>query len=331
MKQSRLRLAGGAAALLLLGTVLAVSLWPETRETAVRSSAPALLPEPVNVIVNAWALGIDNATGCPGDINSGWQHNQEMSLSRCYKNPAPPDGTSSGGAAFKCGPTQGQCSANTLGESWQDFDVLDRGVTAASTYTVTYSHLQVCVGCTFVRVELLGSNDSGQTWAQLGTLLDFEPDDPPCDTAAIWETHCGGPLVVAHHDLFRLYVTGMYSQQSGYKFTGVNLSFEPVAGPPTATATDTPAPTETAVPTETPTATATDTATPTETATETAVPTDTATATPTPTETATPTETPTSTPTAVYLPLLLTPGAWLLQCPGALITEGPYIICEVGE
>ena len=288
MNIKTVRIAGAVAALLVLGTVVALSL--RSQETAVRSSVPALLPEPVNVIINAWALGIDNATGCPGDINGGWQHNQEMSLSRCYKNPAPPNGTSSGGAAFKCGPTNGQCSPNTLGESWQDFNPQDRGVTAASTYTVTYSHLQVCVGCTFVRVELMGSDDSGQTWAQLGTLLDYEPDDPPCDTAAIWETHCGGPLVVPHHDLYRLYITGMYHQQSGYKFTGVNLSFEPIEEP-------------TATPTETATATATDT----------------------------PTETPTSTPTAVYLPLILTPGAYQVACPGLLIFDAPYIICEVGE
>lgn len=213
-----------------------------------------LASEPVNVIRNAWALGNDNADGCPGNITNSWGHNAEMSLSRCSKNPAPPDGTTQGGAAFKCGPVNGQCDPNTLGESWQDFNAQDRGVMASSTYTVTYSHLQVCVGCTFVRVELLGSDDSGQTWDSLGTLLDFEPDDPSCSTATFWPTYCGGPLVVNHYDLYRLYITGMYHQQSGYKFTGVNLSFEP-ASPATT-------PTETAVPTETPTPQPTPTPTP---------------------------------------------------------------------
>jgi hypothetical protein len=258
---------------------------------------------PVNVIVNQWALGIDNATGCPGDINSGWNHNAEMSLSRCSKNPAPPDGTGQGGAAFKCGPTQGQCSVNTLGESWQDFNPQDRGVVASSTYTVTYSHLQVCVGCTFVRVELLGSTDSGQTWVNLGTLLDYLPDDPPCSPAAIWEKHCGGPLLVNHYDLYRLYVTGMYHQQSGYKFTGVNLSFEPAGDPPTATPTETP--TETPTPTDTPT--------PTE----------------TPTETPTPSATPTA--TATPQPLSLEPGYYQIVCPGLLVFDVPYVLCEDGS
>lgn len=324
MKTSTVRIAGALAGLLLLGTAVALLWRPE--ETAVRTSSPApLLPEPINVIHNAWALGDDDADGCPGNITDSWNHNQEMSLSRCSKNPAPPEGLTSGGSAFKCGPTNGQCSANALGESWQDFNAQSRGVVASSTYTVTYSHLQVCVGCTFVKVELLGSDDSGQTWVNLGTLLDYLPDDPPCSTAAIWEKHCGGPLLVTHYDLYRLYVTGMYHQQSGYKFTGVNLSFQPADEPPTPTAT------ATATPTETPTATATPT--PTETATETAVPTETPTATPaeTPTPSATPTETATSTPTAVYLPLILEPGAWLLQCPGQLVVEGPYIICEAGE
>ena len=50
------RIAGAVAALLVLGAVVALSLRPG--ETAVRSSVPALLPEPVNVIVNAWALGL---------------------------------------------------------------------------------------------------------------------------------------------------------------------------------------------------------------------------------------------------------------------------------
>ena len=210
---------------------------------------------PVQVIVNQWALGINEATGCPGDIDGGWQHNSEMSLSRCYKNPSPPSGSDQGGAAFKCGPVNGQCEIGALGESWQDFNAQSRGVAASSTYTVTYSHLQVCVGCTFVKAELLGSADGGQTWDALGTLLDFTPDTAACDTTTFWPTYCGPELVVPHYDLYRLYVTGSYAQQLGYKFTGVQLLMSPAGEAPTPTVTPTPTAVPTATSTPTPTAT----------------------------------------------------------------------------
>lgn len=64
------------------------------------------------------------------------------------------------------------------------------------------------------------------------TLRDYLPDDTPCSMVTHRPTFCGGPLVVPHYDLYRLYITGMYHQQSGYKFTGVNLSFEPAEEPP---------------------------------------------------------------------------------------------------
>lgn len=83
-------------------------------------------------------------------------------------------------------------------------------------------------------------------------------------------------------------------------------------------------------PTATPTATATVTFTPSPTAT----PTDTATPTPTstPTATATATDTPTATPTAVtYLPYVLAPGAWELQCEGTLIIDDQFAICEEAD
>jgi cell division septation protein DedD len=85
------------------------------------------------------------------------------------------------------------------------------------------------------------------------------------------------------------------------------LDAPPMTPTSTATATETPTPT----PTLTPTATATATATPTET--------------PTPTATATPTE------TAVYLPLILTPGAWELQCAGTLTIDAQFVICEEAD
>lgn len=55
------------------------------------------------------------------------------------------------------------------------------------------------------------------------------------------------------------------------------------------------------------------------------------TATPTATLAATATPIPTETPTAVYLPLLLDPGAWELQCAGALIISNQFVICEVNN
>lgn len=219
-------------------------------------ASPVASSGPVDVVKNAWALGTDNAKGCPGNITDDWQHNGEMSLSRCSKNPAPPTGAACGGAAFKCGPTQGQCSVNTLGESWQDFNAQERGVPLASEYAVSYSHLMICVGCTFVKVELLGSDSNGATWDNLGTLLHFIPGQTaPCDTATLWDTYCGSLSSVPHYDLYRLYITGKYHQQSGYKFTGVSLLFEPVESQtpdPTATATPTATPTGTPEPTETP-------------------------------------------------------------------------------
>jgi hypothetical protein len=73
------------------------------------------------------------------------------------------------------------------------------------------------------------------------------------------------------------------------------------------------------------------TSTPTATATETPTATSTATPTQTPTATPTPTETPTLTPTAVYLPLILSPGAYELQCAGTLIIDDQFVICEEAD
>lgn len=210
---------------------------------------PTQATGPVNVIRNAWALGDDNADGCPGNINDSWNHNAQMSLSRCDKNPAPPDGLTRGGSAFKCGPTQGNCAANTLGESWQEFNPQERGVPYADEYEVSYSHLQVCVGCTFVHVELYGSADA-QNWTDLATLLHFEPNQlAPCSTSTYWATYCGNAVIVPHYDHYKLVVSGMYHQQSGYKFTGVKLMFDPVIPQPTITpvATETPTATSTSV------------------------------------------------------------------------------------
>ncbi len=258
----------------------------------------AQTPAPVQVLINTWALGVNEAVGCPGDINGGWQHNAEISLSRCYKNPAPPDGQQQGGAAFKCGPVNGQCAPGTIGQSWQDFNAQDRGVPLAGAYEVSFTSYIVCVGCDYLRADLLGSND-GQNWSYLDTVLDFLPGSDPCGPG-IWSKYCGSAVMVPHYDQYRLLIESSYSQQLGVKWTGLELWFTPQ---------ELATPTETAVPTNTATPEPTITTTP----------------------TADPTQTPTPAATEAYLPLVLTPGAWLLQCPGNLTTAGPYVVCEAGD
>jgi hypothetical protein len=102
---------------------------------------------------------------------------------------------------------------------------------------------------------------------------------------------------------------------SSASFTAVwYLDEPPATATPTATATETPTPTDTATPTATPTATATNTPTFTPTA--------------TPTETATPTATPTA---VTYLPYILAPGEWELQCAGTLTIDAQFVICEEAD
>ena len=252
---------------------------------------------------NVWAKGVDD-NNCPGDIHSEWTHSPTVSLSRCPKNPAPDGGD---GAAFKNGPVSGLGQSGVETTSTQTFTLPE-----AAMHQLTFSTLAVCVRCDYITIELHGGG------TVLGTLLEIDDSYAGgVDTGEGWLRFTGPVLTVPHLPEYQLVIRSMWTASNalGAKWTGLRLEDEPILATPTPTATAT----ETAVPTETPTETPT------------AVPTDTPTPTETPTPTATPTETPKSTPTAVYLPLVLTPGAWQLQCPGPLTVDGPFVICEAGE
>lgn len=273
------------------------------------------------VLVNRWACGLDdNCT--EGGIYEGWTHNQYVSEQTCCKAPSPSDPTVMGGQAFKNGPKNGQGQADQWSVSQQVFNLSERGIATADAYTVTFQALIISQAADATLVaDLYGDGEF------LANVLTHRRGDTPDDTSPYggFDLFQGDPVVIGYAETYTLEIRSIYTgtiSTLGIKWTGVSLQFEVVE---VATST----PTET--PTETPTATATETPTPTETPTETSTPTMTPTETETPTVTPTATETPTSTPTAVYMPLILTPGAWLLQCPGALLIEGPYIICEEAE
>ena len=123
---------------------------------------------------NTWALGIDNASGCPGDIDDGWTHSATVSLSRCPKNPSPTQ-TSGNGAAFKNGPVNGGGQAGVETTSTQTF-VLP----FAESHELTFSALIVCVRCDYLIAEIYGD---GQ---YLGDLLNYTEGMQSCGS---WD--CG--------------------------------------------------------------------------------------------------------------------------------------------
>lgn len=268
----------------------------------VAAMALILTGEPMTAIAephglrNVWAKGVDD-TNCPGDIHSEWVHSPTVSLSRCPKNPSPDGGP---GAAFKNGPVQGLGQPGVETTSTQTFTLPE-----AESHQLTFSMLAVCVRCDYIIVELRDGDG-----ALLGTLLEIDDSYAGgVDTGEGWLRFSSPVLAVPHLPEYRLVIRSMWtvSNSLGAKWTGLRLEDDPILATATATATAT----ETAVPTETPT--------------ETPEPTS------TPTPTATATETPTSTPTAVYLPLILTPGAYEVLCPGLLVFDAPYVICEVSE
>ena len=267
-------------------------MWTHWGETAVA--------EP-HGLRNVWAKGVDD-DDCPGDIGSEWTHSPTVSLSRCPKNPSPDGGP---GAAFKNGPMQGLGQPGVETTSTQTFTLPE-----AAAHQLTFATLAVCVRCDYIVVEL--RDGSG---ALLGTLLTVDDDETGgVDTGEGWLRFTSPVLTVPHLPEYQLAIRSMWTASNalGAKWTGLRLEDDPIL----ATATPTEMATETAVPTETPTAVPTDTPTPTE----------------TPTPTATPTEAPTSTPTAVYLPLVLTPGAWQLPAGDyTIVARTPYVICEAGE
>lgn len=255
-------------------------------------------------LVNRWACGLDD--DCQeGGIYDGWTHNQYVSEQTCCKGPSPTNPSTNGGQAFKNGPVNGNGQAGQWSVSQQVFALEDRGIATADTYTVTFEAI------------ILSQADAATLTADLYTdsgvvnVLTHQRGDTPTDTSpyGLFDLYAGAPVQVGYSTAYTLEIRTIYTgtvSTLGIKWTGLSLWFEGQSA-----LTETPTPTET--PTETPTPT------------ETATPTENATA------TATPTETPTSTPTAVYLPLLLTPGAYEVLCPGLLVFDAPYVICEVSE
>ncbi len=185
--------------------------------------------EPMELLVNRWALGIDDL-GCPGSLD-GWQMNQYVSLSRCYKNPTPPDGQTNGGAAFKNGPVSGSGIAGEVATIWQDIEMAARGVPVAAEYQITFQTLFLSVGGQYAHFDLYGSQN-GTDYELLTNLVDW-PNDTPCQQA-YWDVYCG-TAVVPYYPYYRLQVDSVFIQQLGLKWTGLSLLAEPVNPTPTAT------------------------------------------------------------------------------------------------
>lgn len=179
--------------------------------------------EPVELLVNRWALGVDNQPGCPGSLN-GWQFNQYISLSRCYKNPAPPAGQTNGGAAFKNGPVSGSGGAGQVATIWQDINAAARGLSPADEYQMTFQTLFVSVGGQYAHFDLYGS-ENGTDYEFITRLVDW-PNDSSCGQA-YWAVYCGS-AVVSYYPYYRLQVDSVFTQQIGLKWTGLSLVAEPV-------------------------------------------------------------------------------------------------------
>lgn len=255
--------------------------------TAVLTGEPTAVAGP-HGLRNVWAKGVDD-NNCPGDINSEWTHSETISLSRCPKNPSPDDGP---GAAFKNGPINGLGRSGVETTSIQTFTLAE-----AEAHQLTFSTLAICVRCDYIIVEL--HSDSGEL---LGTLLEIDATGAGgVDTGEGWERYTGPVLLAPHLPAYQLVIRSLWTQSNalGAKWTGLRLDDDPILATPTPTKTPAPTDTATPLPSETPA----------------------------PTETATPSPSSTPTETAVYMPLLLAPGAWELQCPGTLMVDGSHVIC----
>ena len=209
--------------------------------------------EPVQVLINTWAWGIEEQSGCPGDIHSGWEHSDTVSLARCYKNPAPPDGEQ-GGSAFKNGPRSGPGLPGVETTSTQTFTL-----PAADSYTFTFETFLVFVWCDYFVAELYGDGE------YLGEFMNVTPgnwDDTVCGNV-LWDRHCSPELNVPYAAEYSLNIRTLFtaSDSLGIKWTGLKLFSTPQqtnnpTSPPVSTASPTATvipPTETVIP---PTATA---------------------------------------------------------------------------
>jgi len=277
---------------------------------------PLALATEGEALVNRWACGLDdNCT--TGGIDDGWTHNQYVSEQTCCKAPNPADPTIQGGQAFKNGPKNGAGQAGYWSVSQQVFALEDRGIAAADTYTVAFQTMIISQADDATLIADLYT-DSGVV-----NVLTHHRGDTPTDTSPYggFDLYAGAPVQVEYSTTYTLEIRTIYTgtvSTLGIKWTGLSLWFEGQSEP-----------TETPTPSETPTETATPT--PTETPTETPTPTETNT--PTPTETPTETPTPSATPTATStpMPLSLEPGYYQIVCPGLLIFDAPYVLCEGNE
>lgn len=195
--------------------------------------------EPVQVLENTWALGIDESSGCPGDIYAGWSHSSTVSLSRCPKNPAPAGMTD--GAAFKNGPVSGGGIAGVETVSVQSFTL-----PPAEAYTFDFSALIICVRCEYLQVDLFGD---GQ---YLGSLLQFTDGSTACDTSEKWPRYCGDSLTVDYAAEYEIHIRSMWTRSNslGVKWTGLELHADASGAQPTPTPS--PVPTQTPEPTPAP-------------------------------------------------------------------------------
>lgn len=168
-----------------------------------------------NLIQNSWAQGLDNANGCwrGGDIHSGWNHSETVSLSRCPKNPPPPGSVY--GSAFKNGPRSGPGMMGVETLSRQNiFHDVEGG------FWLEFSTLLICVRCDYFIAEIQGDG------VVLGEILHFNQGMTPCDTSEKWNRYCGSLYVPpGNYGTIKLRIRTMFTlgNSLGVKWTGLEL------------------------------------------------------------------------------------------------------------
>lgn len=198
------------------------------------------------VLVNQWAFGVGDVPGCPGRLD-GWQHNGRITVSRCPKNPALPDGTAQGGAAFKNGPEKftGGGIAGEVATLWQDFDA----PAAAPSFVASLSILAMEVNGRYLHADLYGIEEGQPEFIGRLLSLDFEASamsrllsrlpafgrlfaaPTPCNSNTFWPTYCGILEGIPYYPQYRLVIDSVFNSGIGglgVKWTGVCLDFAAV-------------------------------------------------------------------------------------------------------
>ena len=199
-------------------------------------------------LANVYALGHDNDCG-GGDYLEGWTVNQYITPQVCPKGPAPPDGMTSGGAAFKTGPVSGTGQAGQTAVMYQTFSASD--LTPAETYTATMKTMIISVasGGAYLEATLYGRHTAGDEWENLAALLTYEQGQTtPCNTLTLWDTYCGEPAIVPAMGEYKVEFTAVYYgavSTLGVKWTGIDFTMIPISAhtPPAETPTPTAEPT----------------------------------------------------------------------------------------